>query len=100
VRGGITASVVPYGRHVQEVTALTSKKTGVEKIARRALGNVEVTLGLFLLELFLGSTAHAIMLLVLSGVLILARMKFGSEFTLAQVGEVLNEKEETTKGSK
>jgi hypothetical protein len=77
---------------------LSIKKTLTEKIIRRAFGNVEVTLGLFVLELFLGSTSHAMMLFVLSGILLLARMKYGNEFTLAQVGEVLREKEET-KGS-
>lgn len=77
---------------------MSIKKTVTEKIARRVLGNVELALALCALELVLGSTAHAIMLLVLSGVLWLARLKYGNEFTLSQMGEVLTENEET-KGS-
>lgn len=75
------------------------KKVLVEKIARRALGNVEVVFGLFVLELFLGSTAHAIMLLLFSGALLLARVMLGRDFTLAQVGEVWKENKEEKKES-
>lgn len=64
-----------------------------ERIVRRKLGAFEVLIGLFVLELIIGSAWHSGLYLLLALVFYLTKDEFGGEFSLLDVSNLFGSKE-------
>ena len=63
-------------------------------VKNRKIGAFELVTGALPLELILGSSMRAIILMVLAGIFYLAKMRFGGEFSLQQLRELLGNSDE------